>query len=93
VRYIEAMPAHRGNVTVTRTIAVSDMFSTGTFWAPLRCRWAQELVEEMARLPCESNDMHDPAVWGLLRMRRGGFSYGHRRGGDEYTLAPVREYY
>jgi hypothetical protein len=31
---IEAMPAHRGDDKMMRTIAVSDMFSTGTIWAP-----------------------------------------------------------
>jgi hypothetical protein len=31
-------------------------------WAPLRCRWAQE-VEEIASFPHgESKDMHDAAV-------------------------------
>ena len=43
-------------------------------WAPLRLRWARELQEEMAEFPHgEHDDLHDAAVLGLLRIRRGGF--------------------
>jgi len=63
VRYIEAMPAHRGNDKVTRTNGVADMFASGSVWAPLRCRWAQELDERMASFPYdESDDLHDATV-------------------------------
>jgi predicted phage terminase large subunit-like protein len=65
VRYIEAMPAHRGNDKATRTNAIADMFSSGSIWAPLRYPWVQNLQEEMASFPYgESDDMHDAAVWG-----------------------------
>jgi phage terminase large subunit-like protein len=58
------------------------MFSSGSIWAPLRRRWEQEIVEEMASFPYgESDDIHDAAVWGLLRMRRGGLRSCYRRGG------------
>jgi predicted phage terminase large subunit-like protein len=95
VRYIEAMPAHRGNDKLTRTNAVADMFSSGSIWAPLRCQWVQDLVEQMAAFPYgESDDMHDAAVWGLLRIRRGGFCIAtDEEDEEEYRPAPAREYY
>jgi phage terminase large subunit-like protein len=46
VRYIEALPAHRDNDKVTRTNAMAE--ASGSVWAPLRCKWAQDLVEETA---------------------------------------------
>jgi predicted phage terminase large subunit-like protein len=94
VHYIEPMPAHRGNDKATRTNAVSDMFSSGSIWAPLRYRWVQELQEEMASFPFgESDDMHDAAVWGLLRIRRGGFRIPTDEEEEEYTSLPPRKYY
>ena len=87
------MPAHRGNDKVTRTNSVADMFSSGSVWALLRCRWAQNLVEQMAAFPYgESDDMHDAAVWGLLRIRRGGLRISTDEDEEEYRPAPVREY-
>ena len=42
--------------------------------APLHCRWAQEVQEEMAAFPNgEYDDLHDAAVWGLSRIRDGNF--------------------
>jgi phage terminase large subunit-like protein len=94
VRYIEARPAHRGNDKVTRTNGVADMFASGSIWTPLRCRWGAGAVEEMAAFPYgESDDMHDSAVWGLLRMRRGGFRIATDEDEEEYRPARVREYY
>jgi hypothetical protein len=38
--------------------------------------------------------MHDAAVWGLLRMRRGGLCIAtDEEDEEEYRPAPVREYY
>jgi predicted phage terminase large subunit-like protein len=94
VRYIEPMLAHRGNDKMSRTNAVSDMFSSGSIWAPLRCKWAQDLQEEMASFPHgESDDMHDAAVWGLTRIRRGGFRIPTDEEDEEYTPLPPRDYY
>jgi predicted phage terminase large subunit-like protein len=94
VRYIEAMPAHRGNDKHTRTNAVASMFSSGSVWAPLRCKWAQDLQEEMAAFPYgESDDMHDAAVWGLLRVRRGGFRIPSDEPEEEWKPRPRRQYY
>jgi predicted phage terminase large subunit-like protein len=66
VRYIEAMLAHRGNDKVTRANGVADMFVSGRVWAPLRCRWAQELVEEMSAFATTRVTicMHDVGMWG-----------------------------
>jgi predicted phage terminase large subunit-like protein len=94
VRYIEAMPAHRGNDKLTRTNSVSDLFRSGSIWAPLRCKWAQDLQEEMAAFPYgESDDMHDAAVWGLLRVRRSGFRIPSDEPDEEWKPRPRRQYY
>jgi phage terminase large subunit-like protein len=94
VRCIEAMPAHRGNDKHTRTNAVASMFSSGSVWAPLRCKWAQDLQEEMAAFPySEGDDMHDAAVWGLLRIRRGGFRIPSDEPEEEWVPRPRRQYY
>ena len=70
----DEMPAHRPHDKHTKTNAVADMLSSGAIWAPPNRRWAQEVVEEMASFPCgEFDDLHDAAVLGLLRLRRGGF--------------------
>jgi hypothetical protein len=69
------------------------VFSSGSIWAPLRCRWAQEVVEEMAGFPYgESDDMHYAAVWGLLRMRRGGLRIASDEEDDPYVRPPAREF-
>jgi hypothetical protein len=48
----------------------------------------------MASFPYgESNDMHDAAMWGLLRLRRGGLRIATDEDEEEYRPAPVREYY
>jgi phage terminase large subunit-like protein len=79
---------------MTRTNSVADMFSSGSIWAPLRCRWAQELVEEMAAIPFGAfDDMHDSAVWGLKRIRRGGFRIPTDEEEEEYVPLPPREFY
>ena len=63
-------------------------------WAPLRYLWVQHLHEEMADFPYgESSDMHDAAVWGLLRIRRGGFRIATDGPEEEYIPLPRRQYY
>ena len=70
------------------------MFSSGAIWAPLGRHWAQEVVEEMAAFPHgESDDLHDAAVLGLLRMRRGGFRIATDEQEEEWQPPPRREYY
>ena len=88
------MPAHRGNDKMTRTNAVADMFSSGSIWAPLRHHWAQALQEQMAGFPYgESDDLHDAAVWGLLRIRRGGFRITTDEEEEPWTPLPLRKFY
>jgi phage terminase large subunit-like protein len=73
---------------------VADLFSSGSVWAPLRCKWAQELQDEMAAFPYgESDDMHDAAVWGLLKLRRGGFHIPTDEEEEPYVARGRREYY
>jgi predicted phage terminase large subunit-like protein len=94
IRYIEPMLASRGNDKHTRTNSIADMFSSGSVWAPLEYRWVQELVEEMASFPFgEYDDMHDAAVWGLLRIRRGGFRIPTDEEEEPWTPPPPRKFY
>jgi predicted phage terminase large subunit-like protein len=81
VRYIEAMPAHRGNDRVTRTNGIADIFASGSVWAPLRCRWAQELVEEMASFPYGEADVFTMPPSGAAPHPARGLSDRHRREG------------
>jgi predicted phage terminase large subunit-like protein len=91
---VEEMGAHRGHDKVAKTNAVSDMFSSGAVWAPTGRKWAQELIEEMAAFPHgEYDDMHDAAVLGLLRIRRGGFRIPTDAEEEPWRPWPRREYY
>lgn len=92
--YVEEMGAHRGQDKITKTNAVADMFSSGAVWAPLHLRWAQEVVEEMAAFPNgEFDDLHDAAVLGLLRLRRGGFRIPTDEELEEWKPRAQMEYY
>jgi predicted phage terminase large subunit-like protein len=63
----------RGNDKVVRLNAVSDLFSSGTVWAP-DTRWAREVIEEIAAFPVgEHDDYVDTTSQALLRFRQGGF--------------------
>ena len=63
----------RGNDKVVRLNAVSDLFSSGTVWAP-DTRWAREVIEEVAAFPVgEHDDFVDTTSQALLRFRQGGF--------------------
>jgi hypothetical protein len=68
----EANP-HRGSDKVMRTNAVADLFKSGLVWAPLGLRWVEQVRDEMAASPHGQNDdLHDAAVYGLLRIRHCG---------------------
>lgn len=63
----------RGNDKFVRINSVTDLFRSGKVWAP-DTRWADELIEEMARFPnAEHDDLTDSATQALIRFRQGGF--------------------
>jgi predicted phage terminase large subunit-like protein len=93
--YITEVDAFRSNDKVTRTHAVADMFASGAIWAPLGYRWVEQVREEMAAFPIASNDdLHDAAVWGLLRIRRGNLIHISADEEDEdWKPRPPTQYY
>ncbi len=63
----------RGNDTISRVNAVSDLFASGIVWAP-ELRFAEEVIEEFAAFPAgEHDDLVDSSTQALLRFRQGGF--------------------
>ena len=63
----------RGNDKFARLNSVTDLFASGKVWAPDK-RWADEVIEEMARFPnAEHDDLLDSSVQALIRFRQGGF--------------------
>lgn len=63
----------RGNDKIARVNAVSDLFASGTVWAPDR-RWAKDVIEEIVAFPVgEHDDYVDTMTQALLRFRNGGF--------------------
>ena len=63
----------RGNDKFVRLNSVTDLFRSGKVWAP-ETRWADEVIEEMARFPnAEHDDLTDSATQALIRFRQGGF--------------------
>ena len=63
----------RGNDKFVRLNSVADLFNSGKVWAP-DTRWADELIEEMARFPnAEHDDYVDSSSQALIRFRQGGF--------------------
>ena len=68
----EANP-HHGSDKVMRTNAVADLFKSGLVWAPLGLRWVEQVRDEMSAFPHgENDDLHDAAVYSLVRIRQGG---------------------
>lgn len=52
---------------------MTDLFRSGRVWAP-ETKWAEEVIEEMARFPnAEHDDLVDSTVQALIRFRQGGF--------------------
>ena len=48
----------------------------------------------MAAFPFgESDDMHDAAVWGILRIRRGGLRIATDEEEEEWRPRPATKYY
>ena len=63
----------RGNDKFVRINSVTDLFKSGKVWAP-ETRWADEVIEEMARFPnAEHDDLVDSSTQALIRFRQGGF--------------------
>ncbi|MGC4008835.1 MAG: phage terminase large subunit [Pseudomonas sp.] len=63
----------RGNDKIARVNAISDLFSSGSVWAPER-RWAEEVIEECAAFPAgEHDDYVDSVSQALIRFRQGGW--------------------
>jgi predicted phage terminase large subunit-like protein len=69
--YVWEMNPSRSRDKIARTNSVADLFSSGVIWAPLGRRWVEEVREAMATFPNGSSDIHDAAVWGLIRLRQG----------------------
>jgi predicted phage terminase large subunit-like protein len=90
----EANP-HRTRDKMIRTNAVADLFSSGRVYAPLNRRWVQEVIEEMGAFPHgEYDDLHDAAVWGLMRLRNGNLiRTASDETEEEWTPWPSRQYY
>ena len=93
--YVTEMDTSRANDKVTRTHAVTDMFSSGSIWAPLGYKWVEEVRDEMAAFPMAADDdLHDAAIWGLLRIRRGNLLHiSADEEDEEYTPRPPCKYY
>jgi len=71
--YVQDYTPTRGNDKFVRLNSVTDLFSSGKVWAP-ETRWADEVIEEMARFPnAEHDDLVDSTVQALMRFRQGGF--------------------
>jgi predicted phage terminase large subunit-like protein len=71
--YVQDYTPVRGNDKFVRLNSVTDLFRSGKVWAP-DTRWADELIEEMARFPnAEHDDLTDSATQALIRFRQGGF--------------------
>jgi predicted phage terminase large subunit-like protein len=93
--YVSECNASRANDKVSRTHAVADLFSSGAIWAPLGYRWVEQLREEMAAFPiAAADDLHDAAVWGLLRLRQGNFvRLGSDQEDEDWKPRPPTKYY
>jgi predicted phage terminase large subunit-like protein len=89
----EANP-HRGSDKHMRTNAVADLFKSGLVSAPLGLRWAEQVRDEMAAFHNgENDDLHDAAVYGLLRIRQGGLMRLSTDIESEYQPRRPVEYY
>jgi predicted phage terminase large subunit-like protein len=63
----------RGQDKIARVNAITDLFASGSVWAP-ETRWAEEVIEECAAFPAGSHDdFVDSVSQAMLRFRQGGF--------------------
>jgi predicted phage terminase large subunit-like protein len=70
---VDEFTPSRGNDKIARVNAVSDLFASGSVWAPDR-RWAKDVIEEVVSFPVGENDDYvDTMTQALLRFRNGGF--------------------
>lgn len=70
---VDEFSPSRGNDKIARLNAVSDLFASGSVWAPDR-RWARDVIEEVVAFPVgEHDDYVDTMTQALLRFRNGGF--------------------
>jgi predicted phage terminase large subunit-like protein len=70
---VDEFTPSRGNDKIARLNAITDLFASGTVWAPDR-RWAKDVIEEVVAFPVgEHDDYVDTMTQALLRFRNGGF--------------------
>jgi predicted phage terminase large subunit-like protein len=70
---VDEFTPSRGNDKIARVNAVSDLFASGSVWAP-DTRWARDVIEEIVAFPVgEHDDYVDTMTQALLRFRNGGF--------------------
>ena len=64
----------RGRDKIARVNSVSDLFASGTIWAPQK-RFAEEVIEQFAGFPgaAAHDDLVDSSTQAILRFRQGGF--------------------
>jgi predicted phage terminase large subunit-like protein len=84
----------RGNDKFARVNAVSDLFASGSIFAP-DTRWADEVIEECAAFPSGDHDDYvDSVTQALIRYRQGGWvSADSDDWDDEPTYKKKVEYY
>lgn len=62
------------NDKISRVNGVTDIFASGTVYAPKVKSWAQEVIEECAAFPAgEHDDYVDTVVMAMTRYRHGGW--------------------
>ena len=93
--YVHEVAPSRSTDKITRTHAVADLFRSGAIFAPLGYRWVEQVRDEMAGFPLAPyDDLHDAAVWGLLRLRQGSLIHlGSDEEDRDWQPRPFTQYY